>query len=87
MVEPEQLEQREQIDPIPPDLYRQLTASQIFAIRRIENFGYQLRFVRRQGLPEAIPFVASPNVSTFGVVEPDGSINHRHAHTIRPDRR
>lgn len=79
-------EKRAQVDPIPEDLYRRLTASQIFAIRRIESFGYELRFVRRQGLPEAIPFVASPSVSTFGVVEPDGSVNHRHAHVIRPDR-
>ena len=77
-------DQRSRVDPIPEDLYRRLTASQIFAIRRIESFGYELRFVRRQGLPEAIPFVASPSVSTFGVVERDGSINHKHTHVIRP---
>ncbi|HEY5761845.1 MAG TPA: hypothetical protein VIS73_01410 [Rhodocyclaceae bacterium] len=84
MDECRQRDQREQVDPIPPDLYQRLTASQIFAIRRIESFGYELRFVRRQGLPEAIPFVASPSVSTFGVVEPDGNINHKHTHVIRP---
>lgn len=77
-------DQRSRVEPIPDDLYRQLTASQIFAIRRIESFGYELRFVRRQGLAEAIPFVQSPSVGTVGVVEADGRINHQHTHTIRP---
>lgn len=77
-------EQREQAAPIPDDLYRRLTASQVFTLKRIQSFGYELQFVRREGLPEAIPFVASPNVSTFGVLEADGSVNHQHAHTIRP---
>jgi hypothetical protein len=80
----DETEQRQQAEPIPDDLYRRLTASQVFTLQRIRSFGYELQFVRREGLPEAIPFVASPNVSTVGVLEADGSVNHRHPHTIRP---
>ncbi len=69
--------------PVPDNLRDALNELQIMALRRIENFGWELRFVRRSGLQNPIPVVSNTEGTTIGVLEEDGRVNLEHEVRLR----
>lgn len=60
---------------IPENLQDLLSELQMLALRRMESFGWTLRFVRRPLFQEPIPVVFSADGETIGVLEEDGRVN------------
>lgn len=77
-------EQRDRMPAIPADLRSTLSESQMLSIRRIEGFGWDLKFVRRHGVKTPIAVVVDPTGKTLGVLEDDGRVNLQHQLKIRP---
>lgn len=82
--QPDQECKRNRVAAVPDDLRGVLTENQIMAIRRIEGFGWELKFVRRVGIKTPIAVVRDPAGKTLGVLEDDGRINLQHGLRIRP---
>lgn len=74
---------RNRMPAIPADLRAVLTDLQMMALRRIEGFGWELRFVRKTGLAVPIPVVSNPEGTTIGILEEDGRLNLDHGLRIR----
>lgn len=83
MSEFEEIENRERLPAIPADLQNLLTEHQFLAVRRIEDFGWDLKFVRRQNLKTPIVVVCSQAGQQIGVLESDGRLNLQHNLKIR----
>ena len=69
--------------PIPGNLHETLNELQVMALRWIENFGWELRFIRRTGLKLPIPVVSNTEGTTIGVLEEDGRVNLEHEVRLR----
>ena len=78
-------EKRERLPPIPADLEKRLTEFQFLAVRRIEDFGWSLKFVRRENLKEPVVVVSNHSGEQLGVLDADGRLNLQHNLKIRPD--
>jgi len=70
-------ERRSKMQPIPPDYQSMLNAEQKHALRNVENFGWELAFVRRPLFQEPVFIIFSPDHHRYAVVEDDGEINRR----------
>lgn len=77
------IENRERLPAIPADLHKRLTELQFYAIRRIEDFGWDLKFVRRENLKAPIVVVSNHSGEQLGVLEADGRLNLQHNLKIR----
>ena len=62
-------------EPIPRNLNAMLNDTQRVALRQLENFGWQLQFVRHPLFQEPVVVVINPEGREFGVLEDDGRIN------------
>jgi len=60
---------------VPDDLEKVLNPAQQRALRQIENFGWQLEFVRRPVFQEPIPVVINSKGDQVGILEADGRID------------
>ncbi|PWB58412.1 MAG: hypothetical protein C3F18_02365 [Nitrosomonadales bacterium] len=69
--------------PVPDNLNQVLNELQMMALRRIESFGWELRFVRRPSLKQPIPVVSNAEGTTIGVLEEDGRVNLEHDVRLR----
>lgn len=78
-----EIENRERLPAIPVDLQNLLTEVQYLAVRRIEDFGWDIKFVRRKNLKAPIVVVTNHAGKTFGVVEAEGRLNLEHNLKIR----
>jgi hypothetical protein len=54
------------------------------AVRRIDDFGWDLKFVRRENLKAPIVVVSNYGGGAYGVLEEDGRLNLQHNLKIRP---
>lgn len=79
----EEIENRERLPAIPADLQSLVNEVQYLAIRRIEDFGWDLKFVRRENLKTPILVVSDQSGKQLGVLEPDGRLNLQHNLKIR----
>lgn len=61
--------------PVPDNLADYLNEDQMRALRRVEEFGWELRFIRRPLFQKIVPVVVSHDGERYGVLEEDGSIN------------
>lgn len=61
--------------PVPPNLKAVLTDEQLHALNNVENFGWQLAFIRQPMFQEPIAVVVSPDHQRHGVLELDGAVN------------
>lgn len=68
-------DKRDKEEAVPDNLGDYLNEAQLYELRRLENFGWSLKFVRRPLFQEVTPVVFSPDGSQFGVLENDGSVN------------
>ncbi len=68
-------EKRKGEKPLPGRLEELLNEMQMLALRQIEGFGWELRFVRRPLFQQPVPVVFSGDGSKIGILEEDGRIN------------
>lgn len=78
-----EIENRKRLPAIPGDLQERLTELQLLAVRRIEDFGWDLKFVRRENLKEPIVVVTNHAGKSYGILEADGRLNLQHNLKIR----
>lgn len=69
--------------PVPPNLNSLLTAEQSLALRKVENFGWRLAFVRQPLFETPVAVVRSPDHQRFAVLEEDGDLNMNPTLTLR----
>ena len=81
------IERRQTQSPIPHNLEELLSELQLLAIRRVEDFGGRLWFVRRPLFQDVVPVVncSLSHGAETAVVELDGSLNTKHGLFIRPE--
>jgi len=63
------------MSPIPDDLEGVLKSVQLMTLRNIEQRGWKLYFIRREGLDVPVPVVKHADAKTIGVIEEDGNLN------------
>ena len=76
-------EKRISVEPVPANLEELLTDSQRAALRRIENFGWQIKFIRRPRFQPPLVVVENTTGMNVGVLEEDGGVNLRPAICLR----
>lgn len=79
-------DKRKTLPPIPDDYENLLTPLQLMALRNIASFGWELRFVRREGLDMPIPVVHGADGKKIGVIEADGNINLNSTISLRDEK-
>ena len=52
-----------------------LNSEQLLSLRKIEQFGWELAFVRRPMFESAIPVVSSPGGDQFGILDSEGELD------------
>jgi hypothetical protein len=68
---------------LPTDLGKYLNDAQLSELHKIEGFGWSVKYIRKTEI-----VVGYKDGRTFGLLESDGSLNHRtvvHVRTGRPD--
>lgn len=68
-------EKRKGEAPIPSRFQDALSLEQIMTLRQIENFGWQLAFIRRPLFQESVVVVTTSDSKKFGVLEDTGELN------------
>lgn len=68
-------ERRGRMPAIPPDYRAMLNDQQKIALRNVENFGWQLAFVRRPMFEDPVFVVTSPDRLCHAILEADGEVN------------
>jgi hypothetical protein len=61
---------------VPSNIASLLNDEQSLALRKVENFGWELAFVRRPLFEDPVPVVVSPDRRQYAVIEADGGLNH-----------
>lgn len=69
------LEKRMGQEPVPNNYAEYLTEMQQMALKRIENFGWQLKFIRRPLFQTPMVVVENAIGRNIGVLEESGEIN------------
>lgn len=69
------LEKRKGEPPIPADFQDVLSPDQMMTLRQLENFGWQVAFVRRPLFQESVIVVSSTDNGKIGVLEDNGQLN------------
>ena len=76
-------EKRKGDEPRPERLEDVLNELQMFALHKIEGFGWKLGFVRKPLFQEPVPVVFSAEGDKIGILEEDGRINMEPDITLR----
>ena len=74
-VQPPKEEVRGSRKALPADVYYYLNEVQRIALNSLENFGWQLAFIRRPLFVPPMVVVKNSEQSKFAVLEEDGSVN------------
>ena len=70
-------------EPVPGNLGPFLNDMQMGTLKRIEEFGWHLWFIRRPLFQDVVAVVANTSESTTAVLETDGTMNKKHDLIIR----
>ncbi|MCG6966571.1 MAG: hypothetical protein LJE59_08670 [Chromatiaceae bacterium] len=76
-------ERRGNKPPIPPNITFLLTQEQKLALRKVEDFGWQLAFVRHGLFEQPVAVVVSPDRQRLALLETDGQLNMNPAIALR----
>ncbi|MEZ5541739.1 MAG: hypothetical protein R3F42_06825 [Pseudomonadota bacterium] len=76
-------EKRRGQPPVPGNLKDILNEQQLISLRQIENFGWQLHFVRRPLFQDPVVVIVSAEGDRFGTLEADGRIEIKHLFDVR----
>ena len=66
---------RDKMPAVPENLENILNPSQLLTLRNAESNGWELYFVRREGLDVPIPVIKGIGSQAIGVIEADGQFN------------
>lgn len=69
------VEKRKGESPVPEDLEEYLNPQQLRALHQIQNFGWELKFVRRPLFQEPIAVIMNNDGDRIGTLEADGRID------------
>ncbi len=67
----------------PAEMERDLNDAQLITLRNLENFGWELRFVRNPLFQEPVAVLVDTDTGECSVLEEDGDLNKNHDLTIR----
>ena len=76
-------ERRRSLTPQQVALRRELNEAQILTLAGLENFGWELKFVRRPLFQAAVPVVFDSDRKQYAVLELDGTLNENPGFKIR----
>jgi len=68
-------EKRHNSEPIPSNLEDWLTEDQLMALKHVESFGWQLKFIRRPAFEDPIVVLFGADGNKIGVMGKDGKID------------
>lgn len=68
-------EKRKGSKAIPDDIKNYLNEDQLFTLRKIEGFGWSLKYIRRPVFLDVVVVVICADGKTIGVLEEDGRLN------------
>ncbi len=77
-------DKRDKQPPIPVRLSEYLNQAQIATINKMEQFGWELFFVRRPLFQEVITIMRFLQSGETALIEEDGSFNRAHEVYVRP---
>jgi len=66
---------RDKMPPIPANVDKLLNPLQLMAIRNVGNFGWELHFVRRNGVEIPVPVVKGADGKAIGVIDENGRVD------------
>lgn len=69
-------ERRKGLPPVPPDTRQILTIEQKIALKELENFGWEIDYVRRPLFQQPRVIVRNPQSGRQSVIEADGTVDH-----------
>ena len=69
--------------PVPANLDQYLNQMQLAMLKKMEDFGWHLWFVRRPLFQATVAVVANPANTDTAVLEEDGTMNKNHGLIIR----
>lgn len=76
-------DKRKGMEPVPDNLGSYLNDSQLMMLKRLEGFGWDLKFLRRPLFLEPVAVMWNAHGNKYGVLEEDGSFNTNHNLEIR----
>ncbi len=76
-------DKRNTVMPVPDDLREYLNEYQLLTLRKVEDFGWHLVFVRRPLFQDVVPVVISADGTKHAILEEDGALNMEHDLVIR----
>lgn len=65
------------------ELKRELNEDQIMTLRGLEQFGWELKFIRRPPFQAKVAVVFDGDRKSFAIIEADGSLNEKNELVIR----
>ena len=77
------IERRKQQKELSSVLKRDLNDAQLTTLQGLEQFGWELKFVRRKPFQTPVAVVFDGDRKNFAVLEPDGTLNEDPAFEIR----
>jgi hypothetical protein len=76
-------ERRRSLTPQQAALRRDLNEAQLLTLAGLENFGWELKFVRRPMFQQSVPVVFDGDRKKYAVLENDGTLNENPGFKIR----
>lgn len=77
------IERRKSLRELSSVLKRDLNEAQLTTLQGLEQFGWELKFVRRKPFQTPVAIVFDGDRKNFAVLEPDGSLNENPGFEIR----
>lgn len=65
------------------ELKKELNADQLMTLRGLEQFGWELKFIRRPPFQAKVAVVFDGDRKSFGIIEADGALNEKNDLNIR----
>ncbi|MEO6172090.1 MAG: hypothetical protein ABIP02_03140 [Arenimonas sp.] len=65
------------------ELKRELNEDQLMTLRGLEQFGWELKFIRRPPFQPNVAVVFDGDRKSFAIIEADGSLNEKNELNIR----
>ena len=78
-----EMERRKALKELSSVLKRELNEAQLSTLQGLEQFGWELKFVRRKPFQAPIAVVFDGDRKSFAVLEADGSLNENPGFEIR----
>ncbi len=70
-------EKRKGVNPVPGDPLKYMNEAQIHNYRLMRQFGWHMKFIRRQPLQRAVCVMTDPKMTALAVLEDNGFLNRQ----------